>query len=189
MNRRALHFLVAGLLVFSVPGRALRSQTRGTVGPPPAPVFAVETSRGTFTVETFPGEAPKTVAHIVALIRSGFYDGQRVHRVQPGFVVQFGDPQTRDLALRDKWGRGAAASSGTPIGVPEISSKRLHKTGAVGVAHMGEPANADSQIYITLASRPDLDGQYAVFGQVIQGEDVPPQLQVGDEIRRVYLTE
>jgi peptidyl-prolyl cis-trans isomerase B (cyclophilin B) len=52
---------------------------------------------------------------------------------------------------------------------------------------MGNPARADSQIYVTLAPRPDLDGRYAVFGQVIAGEEVPAQLQVGDEIRRVYL--
>jgi cyclophilin family peptidyl-prolyl cis-trans isomerase len=104
-----------------------------------------------------------------------------------GFLVQFGDPQTRDLSLRDRWGKGAAASSGTPIGVAEISKKRLHTPGAVGIAHMGNPAKGDSQIYITLAARRDLDGQYAVFGQVIEGDDVPAQLQVGDEIRRVYV--
>ena len=55
------------------------------------------------------------------------------------------------------------------------------------MAHMGNPAKADSQIYITLEPRPDLDGRYAVFGQVIAGMDVLPLLHVGDEIRRVYL--
>lgn len=152
-------------------------------------LIVVETSKGTFAFETFPREAPKTVAHIVALVRSGFYDGQRVHRAQPGFVVQFGDPQTRDLGKRAIWGRGAAASSGTPIGLPEITSKRQHQAGAVGVAHMGEPSKADSQIYVTLAPRPDLDGQYAVFAHVVEGEDVPARLQVGDEIRRAFVRE
>lgn len=151
--------------------------------------IVVETSKGTLVFETFPNEAPKTAAHIVALVQRGFYDGQRVHRALPGFLVQFGDPQTRDPGKRELWGRGAAASSGTPIGVAEITRKRLHRAGAVGVAHMGNPAKADSQIYITLAPRPDLDGQYAVFGQVVEGEDVPARLQVGDEIRRVYLRE
>ena len=155
--------------------------------PKPIPVIVVETSKGTFAFETFPNEAPKSVAHIVALARKGFYDGQRVHRALPGFLVQFGDPQTRDLSLRDRWGRGAAASSGSPIGVAEISKKRLNVAGAVGIAHMGRPASGDSQIYITLAPRRDLDGQYAVFGRVIEGGDVPAALQVGDEIRRVYV--
>jgi cyclophilin family peptidyl-prolyl cis-trans isomerase len=150
-------------------------------------VIVVETSKGTFAFETYPNEAPKTVAHIVGLVQKGFYDGQRVHRALPGFLVQFGDPQTRDSSLRDRWGRGPAASSGTPIFVAEISKKRLHTAGAVGIAHMGNPAKGDSQIYITLAPRRDLDGQYAVFGRVIEGEDVPAGLQVGDEIRRVYV--
>lgn len=151
--------------------------------------IVVETSSGTLVFETFPNEAPKTTAHIIALVKRGFYDGQRVHRALPGFIVQFGDPQTRDLRSRERWGRGDAASSGTPVGIAEITKKRLHRAGAVGVAHMGNPAKADSQIYITLAPRPDLDGQYAVFGQVVEGQDVPARLQVGDEIRRVYLRE
>ncbi len=154
-----------------------------------APILVVETSRGTFAMATFPNEAPLTVEHIVALVRRGFYDGQRVHRALPGFVVQFGDPQTRDPSARSRWGRGAAASSGKPIGVAEVPTKRLNRRGAVGVAHMGEPAKADSQIYVTLAARPDLDGQYGVFAQVIEGEAVPELLQVGDEIRRVYVRE
>ena len=154
-----------------------------------APIVVVQTSKGTFAFQTYPNDAPQTVAHIVALVKSHFYDGQRIHRSVPGFVVQFGDPQTKDIGQRELWGRGAAASSGTPIGVAEISKRRLHQAGAVGVAHMGDPTKADSQIYITLARRSDLDGQYAVFAQVIEGEDVPARLQVGDEIRRVFVRE
>jgi peptidyl-prolyl cis-trans isomerase B (cyclophilin B) len=110
-----------------------------------------------------------------------------VHRAVPGFVVQFGDPQTRDLSKRPLWGRGAGAASGKAIGVGEISKKRLNRTGAVGVAHLGTPADADSQIYITLAPRRDLDGQYAVFGQLISGAEVVESLEVGDLITRAYL--
>ena len=152
-----------------------------------APVIVVETTRGAFSVETFPGDAPLTVAHVVALVKNGFYDGQRVHRAVAGFVVQFGDPQTRDMSARARWGRGAAAGSGTPVGAAEINSRRLHVRGAVGMAHMGDPAKADSQFYVTLTNRPDLDGQYAVFGQVAQGQDVVESLQVGDLITRVFL--
>lgn len=152
-----------------------------------APVIVVETSRGTFSVETFPSDAPLTVAHVVALVKNGFYDGQRVHRAVAGFVVQFGDPQTRDMSARPRWGRGAAAGSGKPVGAAEINGRRLHLRGAVGMAHMGEPAKADSQLYVTLTNRPDLDGQYAVFGQVTQGQDVVELLQVGDLITRVFI--
>jgi peptidyl-prolyl cis-trans isomerase B (cyclophilin B) len=154
-----------------------------------APRIVVETAVGTFAFETFPADAPKTVAHITALAKKGFYDGQRIHRAIPGFIIQFGDPQTRDASKREFWGRGAAASSGTPIGVAEITKRRAHEAGAVGVAHMGNPSKADSQIYVTLAPRRDLDGQYAVFGRVVEGVDVPGRLRAGDEIRRVYLRE
>ena len=149
------------------------------------PVIVVETAKGSFSFETYPGEAPLTTAHVLDLVRRHFYDGQRIHRVQPGFVVQFGDPQTRDLEKREVWGRGAAAASGKPIGAAESSTKRPHLRGAVGMSHLGNPAGADSQIYITLDARPDLDGRYAVFGQVVQGMDVVSQLQVGDEVRRM----
>jgi cyclophilin family peptidyl-prolyl cis-trans isomerase len=153
------------------------------------PVIVVETAKGTFEFETYPNEAPKTVAHIVDLVKKGFYDGQRVHRALPGFVVQWGDPQSRDLAKESDWGRGAAASSGRPIGVAEMSRKHTHTKGAVAVAHPGTAANADSQIYVTLADRPDLNTRYSVFGRVISGEDVPARLQRGDVIRKMYLKE
>ena len=151
------------------------------------PVIVVETTKGAFAFETYPNEAPKTVAHVLQLVRQGFYDGQRFHRALPGFVVQWGDPRSRDLSKDAEWGRGDAASSGTPIGAPELSKKRTHTKGAVAMAHPGDPSKADSQIYVTLADRPDLDGRYAVFGHLIAGADVPARLQRGDLITRMYV--
>jgi peptidyl-prolyl cis-trans isomerase B (cyclophilin B) len=153
------------------------------------PVVVVETSRGTFAFETYPADAPRTVAHVLALVRKGFYDGQRIHRAVPGFVVQWGDPRSTDLSQEADWGKGTGASSGDPIGVAEISKKHPHIAGAVGIAHQGLPARADSQIYVTLVPRPDLNGKYAVFGQVVEGADVPARLVRGDVIRRVYVRE
>jgi len=153
------------------------------------PVVVVETTKGTFAFETYPADAPKTVAHVLALVRKGFYDGQRVHRAVPGFVVQWGDPRSADLDRGDDWGRGPDASSGEPIGVSEVSRKHLHTAGAVGISHQGLPARADSQIYVTLAARPDLNGKYTVFGHVVEGADVPGRLARGDLIRRVYVRE
>jgi cyclophilin family peptidyl-prolyl cis-trans isomerase len=153
------------------------------------PVIVVETTKGTFAFETFPAEAPKTVAHIVALVKRGFYDGQRVHRAMPGFVVQWGDPRSRDLAQESEWGRGTAASSGSPIGAAEMTRKHTHTAGAVAMAHPGNPALADSQIYVTLADRPELNRNYAVFGHIVEGEDVPARLERGDVITRMYVRE
>ena len=76
---------------------------------PAGPVIVVETTKGTFEVETFPAEAPKTVAHILELVKRGFYDGQRVHRALPGFLVQWGDPRSKDLSRETDWGRGPDA--------------------------------------------------------------------------------
>jgi peptidyl-prolyl cis-trans isomerase B (cyclophilin B) len=153
------------------------------------PVIVVETTKGAFAFETYPTDAPKTVAHILQLVRKGFYDGQRFHRAIPGFVVQWGDPRSRDLDKQADWGRGDPASSGTPIGASEISAKHLQTRGAVAVAHYGDPSKADSQIYVTLADRPDLNGKYTVFGHVVAGTDVPERLQRGDLITRMYVRE
>jgi len=175
-------FVAFGIFVFSWFRPATIAQSAG-------PVILVETSKGTFSFETFPEDAPKSVAHIVDLVTRGFYDGQRVHRALPGFIVQWGDPRSRDVAQESQWGRGAAASSGTAIGAAEITKKRTHGRGAVALAHPGNPAQADSQIYVTLADRPDLNGRYAVFGRVIDGEDVPARLDRGDLILRMRVRE
>ena len=155
--------------------------------PGAGPIVVVETSRGMFEFETYPDDAPKTVAHFLALAKKGFYNGQRFHRVVPGFVIQVGDPQTRDMTKRDMWGRGDAAGSGRPVGAAEFSKKHLHTRGAVAMAHAGDAARADSQFYVTLATVPRLDGKYAVFGHVIGGADVPAQIQVGDVLKRVFV--
>lgn len=146
------------------------------------PVLVVETVKGTFEIETYPVEAPKTVEHIVALAQRRFYNGLRVHRVEPGFVVQFGDPQSRDMTRRHLWGSGG---SGSPIGVSEVSPLRNHRAGSVAVAHPGDPSRADSQMYISFAPQPKLDPDYTVFGQVVSGMDVVGELAVNDVIRRI----
>jgi len=155
----------------------------------PGPVIVVETTKGAFAFETYPNEAPNTVAHILQLVRDGFYDGQHFHRALPGFVIQWGDPRSIDPQKESDWGRGDAAASGTPVGTPEMSKKRTHTKGAVALAHNGDPSRADSQIYVTLADRPDLDGRYTVFGHVIAGADVPARIQRGDLITRIYVRE
>ncbi len=148
----------------------------------PQPQLIVETAKGIITIELFPDTAPKSVDHVLKLVNSGFYRSQRVHRVVAGQLVQFGDKQTRDMTLKALWGR---AGSGSPIGVGEISKKHLHTRGAVGLAHPGDPAAADSQMYITTRALPNLDGKYTVIGQVTSGMDVVLKLKVEDEIKNV----
>ncbi|HXE81255.1 MAG TPA: peptidylprolyl isomerase [Vicinamibacterales bacterium] len=176
-------FAVAVLADQGRPASKAASAARRTPGA--GPVIVVETVKGTFAFETYPDAAPKTVEHVLRLVKRGFYNGQRVQRAVPGFVVQMGDPQTRDMTKKEWWGRGDRAGSGKPVGVAEISKKHLHVKGAVAMAHDGNPANADSQFYITLAAQPKLNGKYAVIGRVIEGGDVPARLRVGDMIKRV----
>ena len=168
------------LLVFtaSAAAQGAAQPAAGAAGP----VIVVDTSKGTFEFETYPKEAPKTVAHILALIKRNFYNGIRIHRVVPGFVIQFGDPQTRDMTKQAVWGTGG---SGSPIGVAEINKAHTHVKGAVAMAHAGDPAKADSQMYVTLAAVPRLDSGYTVFGLVTSGMDVVEKIAQGDMIKRV----
>ena len=89
-------------------------------------IIVVETEKGTFEIETYPNEAPKTVAHIIAQINKRFYNGQRVHRVVPGFVMQFGDQQTRDMTKEKMWGR-IEGPRGRRRGVLEAAHPRARR--------------------------------------------------------------
>ena len=167
----------------TTPATPAKPATPGRTSPGAGPVLVVETVKGTFEIETYPNEAPKTVEHVLALVKRNFYNGLRVHRMEPKFVVQFGDPQTRDMTKRADWG---TRDSGDPIGALEVSKKRTHVTGAVAMAHReGDPKGSDSQMYVVLSPRPELNGKYTVFGQVISGMDVVQQLRILDVIRRV----
>jgi peptidyl-prolyl cis-trans isomerase B (cyclophilin B) len=181
MNR-----IVSLCAVLLVAAAGLSGQTPQR-SPGAGPVIVFETVKGTFEVETYPNEAPKSVEHILTLVKRNFYNGLRVHRQIPGFVVQFGDPQTRDMTKIDSWG---TRGSGKEIGVAEISAKRPHKLGAVALAYLGDPKTADSQMYICInTDEPNrykaLDGKYTVFAQVISGLDVVQKLREKDVIRRV----
>ena len=179
MLSRVLRLAPSLVLVVLVQAAPVFAQTPAA---PAGPVIVVETSRGVFEFETYPAEAPKTVARIVELVKQRFYNGQRVHRVVPGFVIQWGDPQTRDMTKKDRWGTGG---SGKPVGVAEITKTRTHVLGAVAMAHAGDPSKADSQMYVTLAPVARLNGQYTVFGKVISGMDVVQKIQAEDVIKRM----
>jgi cyclophilin family peptidyl-prolyl cis-trans isomerase len=165
-----------------VPSAARTEQTSPGAGP----VIVLETVKGVIEIETYPDEAPKTVAHILALIKKNFYNGLRFHRAEPGFVIQIGDPQTRDMTKQASWGTGSA---GTPVGVAEITKKRRHGPGAVAMAHSGSAKDASSQFYITLRATPTLDGKHAVFGRVIKGLDVAAKIQKADVLKRASVRE
>jgi cyclophilin family peptidyl-prolyl cis-trans isomerase len=166
--------IVAALAVFvALPG----AQKPGT-----GPTIVLETVKGTIEIETYPEDAPKTVAHIVELVKKNFYNGMRFHRVEPNFLVQIGVRESRDMSLVEWWGR--KPGTGNPIGVAEITKKRRHVVGSVGMAHAGDPKSAESQFYIIMQPRPGLDGKYTVFGKVVRGMDVVQKIKKADMLKR-----
>lgn len=148
---------------------------------PAGPVIVLETVKGVIEIETFPKDAPKTVARLLELITKNYYNGQRFHRVEP-MLIQVGDPTSRDMSLEAWWGR--KPGTGKPIGVAEITKARRHVAGAVGMAHAGDPKLADTQFYILLRAAPSLDGKYTVFGRVISGLDVAHKIRRADMLKR-----
>ena len=172
----------AAVAVMLMPLSGVADQT----SPGACPVIVLETAMGVIEIETYPDEAPKSVAFIVGLVKKGFYNGLRFHRAEPGFVIQIGDPQTRDMTKQPSWGTG---NSGTPVGVAEITKKRKHVPGAVGLAHSGSAKDASSQFYIMLKPSPSLDGRFAIFGQVIKGLDVAGKIQKTDVLKKASVRE
>src|SRR5512136_1125792 len=155
MKRRWLPALTGTLLVASL-------LTAGCGGKKaPNRIAILETSMGTIKFELYEDKAPITTANFVKLAESGFYDGLIFHRVVDNFVIQTGDPK----------GNGTGGS-GTTIKL-EIHKDLTHTDGAVGMARSSNPDSASSQFYICDgAQHRSLDGNYAVFGQVIEGMDV-----------------
>jgi cyclophilin family peptidyl-prolyl cis-trans isomerase len=121
------------------------------------------------------------VALILELVKRNYYNGLRVHRYEPGFLVQWGDPQTRDMTKKADWG---TRGSGTPVGVSEVNAKRQHRPGAVGAAWAKDPRTFDGQIYVVTSAQPQLNARYTVWGQVISGMAVVEKLRIPDVIKR-----
>jgi peptidyl-prolyl cis-trans isomerase B (cyclophilin B) len=134
-----------------------------------APIYAIiNTTNGTIEAELYPSDAPKTVANFVSLANSGFYNGLVWHRIVKGFVIQTGDPTTKNGGgNRATWGQG---TSGTNI--PFENSPLQNVAGSLAMASTGAGVGGSSQFYINLVNNPSLDGSYTVFGMVISGMSV-----------------
>lgn len=155
----------------------------------------IETSKGTIKVK-FDGEgAPIHVANFCDLSTMGFYDGLKFHRYVPGFVIQGGDPNTRDMS-----GADVAAGLEGPDGMPgtggpgycikgefATNPRNSHVDGALAMARSMDPDSAGSQFYFCLGAQHNLDSGYTVFGTTVEGLDVISQLRAGDEIVHVEI--
>lgn len=172
---RAMTVLVAFLFVGSAWAEPKVPGTKSQVVKAPAQsVLAakavqatIETNLGTIELELWPDKAPKSVANFVALAKKGFYDGTLFHRVVPGFVIQGGDPLTKDAAQKARWGSGGP---GTEFADEPVQGEYVR--GALAMANSGPNTNG-SQFFICtadLSSR--LPKKYNLFGRVTKGLDV-----------------
>ena len=127
----------------------------------------IETNHGNISFNLLPELAPETVRSFVKLATDGFYDGTLFHRVIPGFMIQGGDPNTKDPNMKSQWGMG-----GPGFNVKAEFSSRSHLRGIVSMARAMEPDSAGSQFFIVTKDSTFLDREYTVFGEVTEGMDV-----------------
>ena len=117
------------------------------------------------TAELYPDKAPNTVNNFISLVKKGFYDGLTFHRVIPGFMIQGGDPEGSGMGGPGYEIKGEFASNGFP------QNDLRHNTGVLSMARTMDPDSAGSQFFIMVAPATHLDGEYAAFGQIIDGTD------------------
>ncbi len=132
----------------------------------------ITTKFGDIKLEFYPEHAPKTVDNFKELAKQGFYDGLIFHRIVPKFVIQGGDPNTRNLSNRGTWGTG-----GPGWNVKAEFNKNKHSRGALSMARSQDPDSAGSQFFIVLKDSSFLDGQYTVFGKVASGMEIVDKIE------------
>jgi peptidyl-prolyl cis-trans isomerase B (cyclophilin B) len=130
-------------------------------------VAVIKTSEGDMVVQFWNDAAPNTIENFKKLARSGFYDGTIFHRIVKGFMIQGGDPNSKDLGKESSYGQG-----GPGYKIKAEFNDRSHERGVISMARSSDPDSAGSQFFICLASVPRLDHQYTTFGKLIKGDDV-----------------
>jgi len=143
-----------------------------------------ETNKGTIVAELYDKDAPNTVANFEKLANTGFYDGVKFHRVIPDFVVQGGDPLSRDLPEGDR--RVGTGGPGYQIKCETKNNPRKHEVGALSMAHAGKDTGG-SQFFMVLSesNTRHLNGVHTVFGKITKGLDAMKQIKQNDVMTKV----
>jgi peptidyl-prolyl cis-trans isomerase B (cyclophilin B) len=134
---------------------------------PKQEVAVMETSKGTMVIEFWSDVAPNTVENFKKLAKQGFYNGTAFHRIMKGFMVQGGDPNTKDPSKESSYGTGGPGYS-----IKAEFNDRKHVRGVLSMARSAAPDSAGSQFFICHGPAPFLDNKYTAFGQVLRGDDV-----------------
>ncbi|MEK6671784.1 MAG: peptidylprolyl isomerase [Nitrospirota bacterium] len=135
------------------------------------PKATIKTKFGDMDVVFFPEKAPKHVESFIALAKSGFYNGTIFHRVIPGFMIQGGDPNTKDLNKPETYGQGGPSQK-----LKAEFNDIPHRRGILSMARTNDPNSAGSQFFIVVKDSNFLDGQYTVFGEVVKGMEVADKI-------------
>ena len=134
-------------------------------------VAVITAGHGKMLIEMWPDVAPKTVANFKKLAKAGFYDGQCFHRIINGFMIQGGDPLTKDEKEKANYGTG-----GPGYNIDAEFNNRKHVRGVISMARGSDPNSAGSQFFICLGNTPQLDGKYTAFGNLVLGDGVLEKL-------------
>lgn len=154
-----------------------------------SPHVLVKTKFGEMEIVLFPDLAPKHVESFLKLAKSGFYNGTIFHRIIPGFMIQGGDPLTKDPSNRSRYGTG-----GPGYNLPAEFNRVAHEKGILSAARTADPNSAGSQFFIMADKAPHLDGQYTVFGEIVKGLEVvdtivnQPRDMKDNPLERIELT-
>jgi len=145
------------------------------VNNPTNELAVIRTTLGEMVIRFWPDVAPKTVENFKKLARDGFYDGTAFHRVVKDFMIQGGDPLTKDARAEGSWGTG-----GPGYQIKAEFNNRPHVRGVISMARSQDPDSAGSQFFICLAEARFLDRKYTAFGELVKGDDVLGRL--GDTV-------
>jgi len=172
MARRKIVFAFGLCLLMStlgVTGAAVLHAADGAAGK--APKAVIKTKFGDMEIVFFPDKAPNHVQNFVKLAKSGYYNGTIFHRVIPGFMIQGGDPNTKDPKKPETYGMGGPSEK-----LKAEFNDTPHRRGIVSMARTNDPNSAGSQFFIVVKDSNFLDGQYTVFGEVVKGMDVADKI-------------
>src|SRR5437667_12430905 len=159
--------ILAGLLTALVAAAVAEENKETSPMNPSSEVAVIKTNEGEMVIEFSSDAAPKTVENFKKLARSGFYDGTTFHRIVKGFMIQGGDPNSKDPAKENSYGQG-----GPGYKIKAEFNDHPHQRGVISMAREPDPDSAGSQFFICLGPVHRLDHQYTTFGKLIKGDDV-----------------
>jgi peptidyl-prolyl cis-trans isomerase B (cyclophilin B) len=159
--------LLLGIGALFAADKAPAGKTEVTKGPK----ATIKTKFGDMDIVFFPEKAPKHVENFITLAKSGFYNGTIFHRIIPGFMIQGGDPNTKDLNKPETYGQGGPSQR-----LKAEFNDIPHRRGILSMARTNDPNSAGSQFFIVVKDSNFLDGQYTVFGEVVKGMEVADKI-------------